>query len=62
MTLEEINEVEDKAERLRLLTRFVEQILQSQRDKDELAFDEEISATRDETHGMMSRYGKPGGD
>lgn len=62
MNLEEINEVEDKAERLRLLTEFVEQILNAQQVKDELAADEEMNATRDEAHGMMSRFGKPGAD
>lgn len=60
MTLDEINEVEDKAERLRLLTAFVEQILESQRAKAEVAADDEINASRDEAHGMMSRFGKPG--
>ena len=62
MKLEEINEVEDKAERLRLLTEFFEQIVQAQQYKDELASDEEMTATRDEAHGMMSRFGKPGDD
>ena len=59
MKLEEINEIEDKAERLRLLTEFVEQILETQRGRDEMAADEEMNATRDEAHGMMSRFGKP---
>ena len=62
MKLEEINEIEDKTERLRLLTEFVEQVLETQRGKDEIAADEEMNATRDEAHGMMSRYGKPGDD
>ena len=62
MTLEEINEIEDKAERLRLLTEFVEQILQAQSDKAEITADDEMNASRDEAHGMMSRYGKPAGD
>lgn len=62
MKLEEINEIEDKAERLRLLTEFVEQIMEAQQIKDELAVDEEMNATRDEAHGMMSRFGKPGDD
>ena len=62
MKLEEINEVDNKAERLRLLREFFEQILQAQRYKDELASDEEMTATRDEAHGMMSRFGKPGDD
>lgn len=62
MRLEEINEVEDKVERLRLLTEFFEQILNAQQTKDELAADEEMNATRDEAHGMMSRFGKPGDD
>jgi len=62
MTLEEINEIEDKSERLRLLTEFVEQILQAQRDKAEITADDEMNASRDEAHGMMSRFGKPAGD
>jgi hypothetical protein len=62
MKLEEINEIEDKSERLRLLTEFVEQVLETQRGKAEIAADEEMNATRDEAHGMMSRYGKPGDD
>ena len=62
MKLEEINEIEDKAERLRLLIEFVEQVLETQRRTDEIAADEEMNATRDEAHGMMSRYGKPGDD
>ena len=62
MKLEEINEVEDKAERLRLLTEFFEQIMQTQQIKAELTADEEMNATRDEAHGMMSRFGKPGDD
>ena len=62
MKLEEINEVEDKAERLRLLTEFFDRIVHAQQYKDELADDEEMNATRDEAHGMMSRFGKPGED
>lgn len=62
MTLEEINEVEDKALRLKLLREYVRLALQEQRDEDELVADEELNATRDDAHGMMSRFGKPGSD
>jgi hypothetical protein len=59
MTLEEINNVEDRAVRLRLLNEHIGRLLQDQRDKDEIDADGERNATRDEAHGMMSRYGKP---
>ncbi|HEX6125688.1 MAG TPA: hypothetical protein VFZ23_10000 [Pyrinomonadaceae bacterium] len=59
MTLEEINDVDDKALRLRLLQEYMRRILQDQRDEDELTADEEMNATRDYAHGMMSRFGKP---
>ena len=59
MTLEEINNVEDKTVRLRLLNEYIGRILQERRDEDELNDDNELNATRDETHGMMSRFGKP---
>ena len=62
MTLEEINDVEDKTVRLRLLKEHMELILQNQRDQDELAADEEMNTMRDEAFGMMSRYGKPGSE
>lgn len=61
MTLEEINNVEDRAVRLRLLNEYIDERLQDQRDNDEIDADEERNATRDEAHGMMSRYGKPTG-
>ena len=59
MTLEEINNVEDKDARLRLLTAYFDRAVQEQRDEDEIEADEDRNATRDEAHGMMSRYGKP---
>jgi len=62
MTLEEINDIEDKAVRLNLLRDYVRLTLQDQRDEDEVAADEEMNASRDEAHGMMSRFGKPGSD
>lgn len=62
MTLEEINEVEDKAVRLKLLREYIRFALQDQRDEAELEADEEMNATRDEAHGMMSRFGKPESD
>jgi len=62
MTLEEINDIEDRAVRLKLLRDYVRLILQDQRDEDELAADEDMNASRDEAHGMMSRFGKPGSD
>lgn len=61
MTLEEINDVEDKVVRLRLLKEYMQRMLQNQRDKDEITADEDMNASRDEAHGMMSRFGKPGG-
>ena len=62
MTLEEINDIEDKVVRLNLLRDYVRLTLQGQRDEAELEADEEMNASRDEAHGMMSRFGKPGGD
>lgn len=62
MTLEEINNVEDKNVRLRLLKDYVRTALQDQRDKDEIIADEDMNASRDEAHGMMSRFGKPGAE
>jgi len=62
MTLEEINDIEDKVVRLNLLRDYVRLTLQGQRDEDELEADEEMNASRDEAHGMMSRFGKPGSD
>jgi hypothetical protein len=62
VTLEEINNVEDKTVRLRLLNEYIGRILQERRDEDELNDDNELNATRDETHGMMSRFGKPTGE
>jgi len=62
MTLEEINDIEDKALRLKLLRDYVRLTLQDQRDEDELVADEDLNASRDEAHGMMSRFGKPGSD
>lgn len=59
MTIEEINNVEDKSERLKLLNEYIRHLLQRQRDEDEFANDEDLNATRDEAHGMMSRFGKP---
>ena len=59
MTLEEINNVEDKDVRLRMLNEYIDRIVQEQRDDHEVDSDEELNATRDEAHGMMSRYGKP---
>ena len=62
MMLEEINDIEDKAVRLNLLRDYVRLTLQDQRDEDEVAADEEMNASRDEAHGMMSRFGKPESD
>ena len=62
MTLEEINDIEDKVVRLNLLRDYVRLTLQGQRDEDELEAVEEMNASRDEAHGMMSRFGKPGSD
>ena len=62
MTLEEINNVEDKVVRLRLLKEYIRRMLQDQRDMDEIAADEDMNASRDEAHGMMSRFGKPGSE
>lgn len=58
-TLEQINEIEDKVLRLELLNDFVRDRLQNQRDAAELIADEEMNASRDDAHGMMSRFGKP---
>ncbi len=62
MTIEEINNIDDKEVRLRLLREHISGILQDQRDEDEFKSDENMNATRDEAHGMMSRFGKPGTD
>ena len=62
MTLEEINDIEDNAVRLNLLRDYVRLTLQGQRDEAELEADEEMNASRDEAHGMMSRFGKPESD
>ena len=59
MTLEEINNVEDKEERLILLETYIQRIIKDRRDEDELAADDDINASRDEAFGMMSRFGKP---
>ena len=57
MTLEQINDVEDKAERLRLLNDYIARVIQETHDADEIAADEQMNASRDEAHGMMSRFG-----
>jgi hypothetical protein len=62
MTLAEINAIEDKTERLKLLESFIEQLLREQRDDDELRADANMNASRDEAFGMMSRFGKPSDD
>jgi hypothetical protein len=59
MTLEEINEIEDKDARLKLLVAYITARLQSQHDEEERVADDEMNASRDEAFGMMSRYGKP---
>jgi len=59
MTLEEINDIEDKDTRLRLMKAYIDQLAQEQTDTDELKADEQMNATRDESGGMMSRFGKP---
>ena len=62
MNLTEINDIEDKEARLKLLEAFVEEIRQEQRNEDEIVADEKMNASRDEAFGMMSRFGKPGGE
>lgn len=59
MTLEEINEIEDRDARLKLLVAYITARLQSQHDEEERVADDEMNASRDEAFGMMSRYGKP---
>lgn len=59
MTLEQINDVEDKAGRLRLLNDYIARVIQETHDADEIAADEQMNASRDEAHGMMSRFGGP---
>ena len=59
MTLEEINEVADKAARLNLLREFIDRLMQDRTDSDELEADEQRNASRDDAGGMMSRFGKP---
>lgn len=62
MTLAEINEIEDKTVRLRLLEDYIQRLLQDQREDAELAADDDMNASRDEAFGMMSRFGKPKSD
>jgi len=59
MTLEEINDIEDKDTRLKLLKEYIDQLTQERTDAEEVKADEQMNASRDETGGMMSRYGKP---
>ena len=63
MKLEEINEIEDKAERLRLFKEYLREELESQKqfDKFDAANDDNAdnsddTAFRDEAGGMMSRF------
>lgn len=62
MTLEEINEIDDKVLRLNLLNEYIVRALQSERDAVEIAGDDQRGATRDDAFGMMSRFGKPADD
>ena len=62
MTLEQINDIEDKAERLRLLNDYIARVIQETHDADEIVADEQMNASRDEAHGMMSRFGGPGSE
>jgi len=59
MTLEEINAIDDKDTRLKLLKQYIDQLTQERTDAEEVKADEQMNASRDETGGMMSRYGKP---
>jgi hypothetical protein len=59
MTLEEINDIDDKDARLKLLKEYIDQLTQERTDAEEVKADEQMNASRDETGGMMSRYGKP---
>jgi hypothetical protein len=59
MTLEEINDIEDKDTRLKLLKEYIDQLAQERTDAEEVKADEQMNASRDETGGMMSRFGKP---
>jgi hypothetical protein len=59
MTLEEINDIDDKDTRLKLLKQYIDQLTQERTDAEEVKADEQMNASRDETGGMMSRYGKP---
>ena len=59
MTLEEINDIDDKDTRLKLLKQYIDQLTQDRTDAEEVKADEQMNASRDETGGMMSRYGKP---
>jgi hypothetical protein len=65
MTLEEINDIPDKGERLVLLKRYIEEQLEIRRRAEE-HFARQAQSTdlsnetslRDEAGGMMSRFGK----
>jgi hypothetical protein len=59
MNLEEINNIEDKEARLKLLEAYVLEIRREQRAEDEIVSDDAMNASRDEAFGMMSRFGKP---
>ena len=59
MTLEEINDIDDKDTRLKLLKQYIDQLTQERTDAEEVKADEQMNASRDETGGMMSRFGKP---
>ena len=59
MTLEEINDIEEKDTRLKLLKEYIDHLAQERTDAEEVKADEQMNATRDESGGMMSRFGKP---
>ena len=59
MTLEQINNIEDKETRLKLLKEYIDQLARERADAEEVKADEQMNASRDETGGMMSRFGKP---
>ena len=59
MTLEEINEIEDKDTRLKLLREYLAEHLERQSVTDNAVRDEEIDRSRDEAGGMMSNQEKP---
>lgn len=59
MTLEQINDIEDKETRLKLLRGFMTEGLEHQSKTDSAVQDEEIGRSRDEAGGMMSNQEKP---